>query len=149
LKLKVVERDDKLSRIELVGEFDTRGAQKVESEFSKQVYAAKTHTILDLSKLSYIASLGISMLVTAYKTLAMNDKKFILLNPSSDVKHVLETTRIAWPIKLLKALGKDDQVIEILKDALDFGDVAFDQAKVDKFPAKKWQFLCGFLPDCR
>jgi hypothetical protein len=65
-------------------------------------------------------------------------------------EHLLVTNRIAWPIKILKALGEDAQVNEILTSALDFGDVAFDQAKVDK----NYDILCylvemklpGFAP---
>lgn len=65
-------------------------------------------------------------------------------------EHLLTTSRIAWPIKVLKALGDEGQVVEILKAALDFGDVAFDQAKVDK----NYDILCylveyklaGFVP---
>jgi hypothetical protein len=53
-------------------------------------------------------------------------------------EHLLTTSRIAWPIKVLKALGDEGQVVEILKAALDFGDVAFDQAKVDK----NYDILC-------
>jgi hypothetical protein len=53
-------------------------------------------------------------------------------------QHLITTSRIAWPIKILKALGHEEQVIEILKSALDFGDVAFDQMKVDK----NYDILC-------
>lgn len=53
-------------------------------------------------------------------------------------EHLITTNRIAWPIKILKALGHEEQVIEILKSALDFGDVAFDQIKVDK----NYDILC-------
>ena len=56
--------------------------------------------------------------------------------------HLKSTTRIAWPIKILKALGKDSQVIDILKEALSFDDVAFDQAQVDK----NYDILC-YLAD--
>jgi len=48
------------------------------------------------------------------------------------------TTRIAWPIKALNKLGSDEQVIEVLKESLDFGDIAFDQSKVDK----NYDILC-------
>jgi len=47
-------------------------------------------------------------------------------------EHLLYTNRIAWPIKILKALGEEKEVVEILKAALNFGDVSFDQAIVDK-----------------
>lgn len=53
-------------------------------------------------------------------------------------EHLMQTTRIAWPIKLLKALGEESEVIAILKSALDYTDVAFDQAKVDK----NYDILC-------
>ncbi len=42
------------------------------------------------------------------------------------------TTRIAWPIKVLKELGKDEDVVACLKAALNYNDVSFDQAAVDK-----------------
>lgn len=53
-------------------------------------------------------------------------------------QHLQSTNRIAWPIKVLKALGEEQEVIEILKGALDFGDIAFDQARVDK----NYDILC-------
>lgn len=56
-------------------------------------------------------------------------------------EHLLVTSRIAWPIKVLKALGEEAQVTEILKDALDFGDISFDQAKVDK----NYDILCYLM----
>ena len=56
-------------------------------------------------------------------------------------EHLLNTSRIAWPIKVLKALGEEDQVIAILKSALDFSDVRFDQAKVDK----NYDILCYMM----
>jgi hypothetical protein len=56
-------------------------------------------------------------------------------------EHLLVTNRIAWPIKVLKALGDEVQVIEILKSALDFDDVRFDQAKVDK----NYDILCYMI----
>jgi hypothetical protein len=53
-------------------------------------------------------------------------------------QHLRETTRIAWPIKSLKALGSDQQIVEVLKNAIDFGEVSFDQDKVDK----NYDILC-------
>jgi hypothetical protein len=56
-------------------------------------------------------------------------------------EHLLVTSRIAWPIKILKALGDESEVVEILKSALNFGDVAFDQAIVDK----NFDILCYLI----
>ncbi len=53
-------------------------------------------------------------------------------------KWLQHTTRIAWPIKLLKELGKDEDVILCLKTSLNYNDVSFDQAAVDK----NYDILC-------
>ena len=42
------------------------------------------------------------------------------------------TTRIAWPIKALKAMGSEKLIVDSLLGALNFSDVAFDQGQVDK-----------------
>ena len=55
------------------------------------------------------------------------------------LEHLKGTTRIAWPIKILKALGNsDDHVIECLIGTLEYADVSFDQAKTDK----NYDILC-------
>lgn len=46
--------------------------------------------------------------------------------------HLKDTTRIAWPIKIIKEMGTEGEVIEALYGALNFGEISFDQAAVDK-----------------
>lgn len=53
--------------------------------------------------------------------------------------HLKNTTRIAWPIKILKSLGRsEDHVIECLTSVLNYNDVSFDQAQTDK----NYDILC-------
>lgn len=55
------------------------------------------------------------------------------------LSHLKKTTRIAWPIKILKALGKsEDHVIDCLVGTLEYSDVSFDQAQTDK----NYDILC-------
>ncbi|MBF0440404.1 MAG: hypothetical protein HQK54_00720 [Oligoflexales bacterium] len=49
-----------------------------------------------------------------------------------------KTLRIAWPIKILTELADEATMIETLKSALDYKDVSFDQAAVDK----NYDILC-------
>ena len=51
---------------------------------------------------------------------------------------IQKTDRIAWPIKALKEVSSEKQLVESLKSALTFEDVRFDQAKVDK----NYDILC-------
>lgn len=48
------------------------------------------------------------------------------------------TTRIAWPIKAISKIGDSETLLESLKQALNFNDVTFDQAAVDK----NYDILC-------
>lgn len=54
------------------------------------------------------------------------------------VEHLRSTSRIAWPIKTLKKITSAEQVRDALVSCLDFGDVSFDQHKVDK----NYDILC-------
>lgn len=56
--------------------------------------------------------------------------------------HLKDTTRIAWPIKILKALGRDDDhMIECLLGTLEYADVSFDQSRTDK----NYDILCHLI----
>ncbi len=55
------------------------------------------------------------------------------------LEHLKNTTRISWPIKILKALGRSEaHVIECLVGTLEYSDVSFDQGKTDK----NYDILC-------
>jgi hypothetical protein len=58
------------------------------------------------------------------------------------IAHLKQTFRIAWPIKVLIKVGKEEEVIEALNSCLDYSDIAFDQPKIDK----NYDILC-FLAD--
>lgn len=55
--------------------------------------------------------------------------------------HLLATTRIAWPLKILKALSKESDLIATLKASLNFSDVSFDESATDK----NYDILCYLI----
>jgi anti-anti-sigma factor len=59
---------------------------------------------VDLSGVTFIASLGIRTLITGAKATANNGGKMVLLNPQPNVERVLRTSRV-------------DTVIPIIDDA--------------------------------
>jgi len=56
-------------------------------------------------------------------------------------EHLKSTTRIAWPIKIIRKLGSPESVVDCLKDALNYGEVAFDRSQVDK----NYDILCHLI----
>lgn len=75
----------------------------------------------------------------------------IISHGRAALPHIQEQLRtsdyIAWPIKLMLELGEEQDLITALKDSLNFGDISFDQAAVDK----NYDVLCYLrdyqLPD--
>lgn len=57
-------------------------------------------------------------------------------------EHLKVSTRIAWPIKVLTKIAMEDTVVRILLNCLNYEDVSFDQAIVDK----NYDILC-YLAD--
>lgn len=53
-------------------------------------------------------------------------------------KQLKESTHIAWPIKMLQELADDNVIIDSLLNALNYGDISFDQNAVDK----NYDILC-------
>lgn len=52
--------------------------------------------------------------------------------------HLKETTKIAWPLKILTKVCTPDQVRDVIKDALFFGETSFDIYKLEK----NYDLLC-------
>jgi len=52
--------------------------------------------------------------------------------------HIQSTSRIAWPIKALKAITNEQTVTDVLESCLNFQSNAFDQGQVDK----NYDILC-------
>jgi len=46
--------------------------------------------------------------------------------------HIIQTNKIAWAIKALDKIGGEKEVLKSLQNSLNFDDISFDQAKVDK-----------------
>lgn len=79
--------------ITLDGRLDAAGAQAAEAEFNAAV-AAGPNVIVDLSKVPFIASVGIRLLVTATQTQAKLGGKMVLMNADEITRKILKTTGI-------------------------------------------------------
>jgi anti-sigma B factor antagonist len=93
MRLDVADLENGVTKVSLSGRLDIEGALKIDSEFSK-IAEEKKKIVVDLSEVTFIASLGIHTLVNGAKATANNGGKLVLLNPQPNVEHVLRTTRV-------------------------------------------------------
>ena len=93
MKSSVDQVKQNVTRIALDGRLDVAGVQAVESDFNAAV-AKASNVVVDLSKVPFIASLGLRLLVAGSQALAKRSGKMVLLGPDESTMRVLKTTGI-------------------------------------------------------
>ena len=75
MELKVTQTDPNLTRIALAGKLDVDGEGQIGNQFRQIVEGSRWNVLVDLSQVSYLASLGIRLLFAGAKSLAASGKK--------------------------------------------------------------------------
>jgi len=103
MRLKILREDDAFVHIALIGRLDIAGVNEIQLEFLHQTTSLPRNAMVDLAELTYLASLGISMLVSAAKKLELNGARMVLLHPSPLVRKALETSSLQEVIPIATA----------------------------------------------
>jgi anti-anti-sigma factor len=82
------------AKVVLVGKLDIAGAEVVALPLAT-LAGAKTSIIVDMSAVTFVASIGIRHLVLASKAISRRGGKLVLVNPTDMVRDVLVTTGLA------------------------------------------------------
>ena len=81
------------AKVGLVGKLDIAGAEVVALPLAT-LAGGKKGLVVDLSGVTFLASIGIRHLVLATKTLTRKGGKLVLVNPIESVKQVLVTSGV-------------------------------------------------------
>ena len=85
------------------GRLDTAGVDALEIRFLSGIAPAGSAAIVDLSKVTYIASLGIRMLLTAARSVRNKGGQFAIFGASATVMDVIHSTAISDVIPVLQS----------------------------------------------
>jgi anti-anti-sigma factor len=102
--------EDDVVVIELSGRLDTAWAQGDELRFTA-VASSQRKVIIDLSEVSYLASLGIRSLVLSAKAVRSKGGRIALANPQSMVRQVLVSSGMDAVLPLSDSL--DDALAQL------------------------------------
>ena len=91
MDMKVIPSDDEIAHVVLDGRFDIQGAQEVDSRFDELAKSSKA-LVVDLTKVSFLASLGIRTLMLSAKTLIRSGGDMAVCGANENVEKVLRTT---------------------------------------------------------
>jgi len=100
MRLQYSNLDSSTRLIKLSGALDIHGVRDVEVEFVRLCAGENICVLVDLSKVNYISSIGIPLLVNSAKSLARQGGKMALLHPQKPVENVLELTGIPMVIPI-------------------------------------------------
>jgi anti-anti-sigma factor len=103
-----------ITKVVLSGRIDIAGAQEIDMRMGI-VAGSRRAVVIDLSGVSFIASMGLRCLVSAAKTVSSKQGRMVLLNPNANVETVIKTTGI-------------DTMIPIFHDAAEASRVVSQQA---------------------
>ena len=94
MKMDVVETATGVTRVILEGRLDIAGAQEIDQPFSV-LGGSRRKVVVDLAKVSFLASLGLRTLMFSAKAVNMKGGKFVVCAPDENVEKVLRMSGIA------------------------------------------------------
>lgn len=94
MDMTVKEVGDSAIDVELAGRLDTLGVDAIETRFNAAALASGRDALLDLSRVDFVSSMGVRLLITAAKTMRSRHKQFLLVVPAGPVREMLETAAI-------------------------------------------------------
>jgi len=95
MKLQSSELENGIRLIKLIGKLDSNGTYDIEIEFIRNCGGDKPRILVDLSKVNYISSIGIPMLVNTARSVMGRGGKLGLLSPQRNVLDVLELVGVS------------------------------------------------------
>ncbi|MBI4228903.1 MAG: STAS domain-containing protein [Deltaproteobacteria bacterium] len=112
MELNVIREDDELTHLGVTGRMDLVGLEAMELKFTAHTVSRRKPTLIDLSGVEFLASLGLRLLLSSAKGLKMHGAKMVLLNPQPSVENVLKTSGFD---KIVPITHDYNEAIEILK----------------------------------
>jgi anti-sigma B factor antagonist len=91
MELAVTRRDDGILHLLLSGRLDIAGTGEVENKFTFQSSTQKAAVLVDLSEVTFIASIGMRLLLSNARAQSQRGGLMVLYNPQPLVKDALVT----------------------------------------------------------
>ena len=111
MELQYRDLENNIRLIKLIGELDIIGVGAIETPFTGYCAGETPRVLVDLSEVSFLASIGIRLLTLNAKSIASRGGRMVLLQPTPDVRSVLEITGIPAIIPIYDGLESAETVL--------------------------------------
>jgi len=98
-------------KIVLTGRLDTAGVDRIETRFGAAIVPAARNTVVDMSGVTFLASMGIRMLITTTRSLSRKGGKIALYGATPAVREVIDTVALT---DIVPVAGTEGEAITIV-----------------------------------
>jgi anti-anti-sigma factor len=105
MQLTTEQLPDGVEKIALAGRMDVAGAQEIDGRFTFLTTTRPALIVVEISQVSFLASIGIRTLVSSAKTLARHGGRMVLANPQPLVEEILKLACIDSLIPVYADVG--------------------------------------------
>jgi anti-anti-sigma factor len=95
MRLETVPIDANTTCCKLEGRMDAPGCERIETAFTAAVSAASGDVLVDLSKVDYIGSLGIRLLISNARVVQRRGRRMVIFGAQPQPRDVFETVALA------------------------------------------------------
>ena len=103
--------DHGILKVNLSGRLDVLGVQAIDMKFTALTATQKANVLVDMSEVSFLASLGMRTLLSSAKALSNRGGHMVLYKPQLNVLDVLETSGVSSLIPVYNDLEEAKSVL--------------------------------------
>jgi len=111
IQLNEIHLDDHITHLAIVGKLDVAGLHAIDVKFHGYTAARRRPTLVDISGLEFISSLGMGMFVSCARSLQRFGAKMVLLNPLPEVEEALKAVGIEQGIPIVHSVEEGVQIL--------------------------------------
>jgi anti-anti-sigma factor len=111
MQLTLIRVDDQITHLALVGSLNVAGLHAVDVKFHGYTAARRKPTLVDLSQLDFISSLGMGMFISCGQSLGRHGVKMVLLNPQPLIEEAMDAVGLG---RVIPIAHSQDEAMRIL-----------------------------------
>jgi anti-sigma B factor antagonist len=111
IQLNEVHLDDRITHLAIVGKLDVAGMHAIDVKFHGYTAARRRPTLVDISGLEFISSLGMGMFISCARSLQRYQAKMVLLNPQPHVEEALKAVGIDQGVPIVRSADEGVRIL--------------------------------------
>ena len=111
MEMDVTALDGNITCVRLSGRMDSQGVDRMETRFTAALVASGHNGIVDLSNVSFLASMGIRLFITSARALHNKGAKMVLFGAGELVQGVLDTVALD---QIIPVVASEQQAVQQL-----------------------------------